>query len=73
MDPIITYLKNGELLEGKTEARILRLKAAHYMLYDDKLYMKGYSMSLLKCVLSSEVKYTMKEIHKSICGNHAGR
>ena len=28
MDPIIAYLKNGELLEEKIEARILWLKAA---------------------------------------------
>ena len=50
MNPIIAYLKNGMLPEGKTEARILRLKAALYVLYDDKLYRRGYSMPLLKCV-----------------------
>ena len=38
MDPIIIYLKNDELPEGKIESRILRLKVAHYVLYDDKLY-----------------------------------
>ena len=30
MDPIITYLRNDELHEGKIEAHILRLKAATY-------------------------------------------
>ena len=43
MDMIIAYLKNGELLENKTEARILRLKAACYVIYDDKLYRRDYS------------------------------
>ena len=47
---IITYLKNDELLENKTEARILRLKVARYVINDDKLYMSGYSILLLKCV-----------------------
>ena len=51
MDSTITYLKNDELLEEKMEASILQLKAARYMLYDDKLYRRGYSMPLLKCVL----------------------
>ena len=31
MDPIIAYLKNVELPENITEARVLRLKAAYYV------------------------------------------
>ena len=72
MDPIITYLKTGEQTEDKIEARILRLKVACYVLYDDKLYRRDYSMSLLKCVTLSEVKYIMREFHEGTCGNHAG-
>ena len=72
MDPIIAYLKNGELIEKKTEARILRLKAVWYLLYYDKLYRSGYSMSLLKCVLPTEATNIMWEIHEGTCGNHAG-
>ena len=41
MDPIISYLKNNELPENKTEARILRLKVACYVIYDDKLFRRG--------------------------------
>ena len=40
------------------------------MLYDDKLYIRGYSISLLKCVPPSKAKYIMKKIHEGICGNH---
>ena len=29
-------------------------------------------MPLLKCVTLFEVDYIMREIHKGICGNHAG-
>ena len=72
MDPIIAYLKNGELPEEKMEARILRLKAAHYVLYDDKLFRRGYSMPLMKCVLPMEAKNIMWEIHEGIYGNQAG-
>ena len=72
MDPIIAYPKNGYLLEEKTEAFFLRLKVAHCMLYDDKLYKMGYSMPFLKCVLPTEVKNIMWKIHEGTCGNHTG-
>ena len=36
MDPIIAYLKISELSENKTKVRILRLKVARYVIYDDK-------------------------------------
>ena len=71
MDPIIAYLKSCELLEEKMEARILRLKIARYVLYNDKLYETSYSMPLLKCVLPTKAKNIMWEIHEGICGNHA--
>ena len=70
MDPIIAYLRNDKLPEGKIEACILRLKAARYIHYDDKLYRRGYSMPLLKCIPPSEKEYIMREIHEGICGNH---
>ena len=71
MDPIIAYLKTGEQPKNKTEAQILRLKAAHYVLYDNKFYRKGYSMQLLKCAIPSEVKHIMREVHEGTYGNHA--
>ena len=71
MDTIVTYLKTGKQLEDKIEARILRLKVARYVLYDDKLYRRGYSMPLLKCATPSEEQYIIREIHKGIYGNHA--
>ena len=61
MDPIVGYLKTGEQLEDKTEAHILQLKVAPYVLYDDYLYRKAYSSPLLKCATPSEAKYIMRE------------
>ena len=43
MTPIITYLKDGRLPEGKDEARKLRIKAAKYVLIDEVLYKRGLS------------------------------
>ena len=71
MDPIIEYLKTSEQPENKTESRIVRLKVARYVLCDDKLYRRAYSMPLVECVTPLEAKYIMREIHEGTCGNHA--
>ena len=62
MDPIIAYLKNDELPENKIEARVLRWKATRYIIYDDKICRRGYSMPFLKCVTPSEANYIMRKI-----------
>ena len=71
MDPIVSYLKNSQLPENKIEARVLRLRAMNYAIYDNKLYRRGYSMPIVKCVAPLEVEYIMREIHEDICRNHA--
>ena len=43
MNPIVSYLKDGKLPEGKDEARKLRVKAAWYFLMDEVLYKRGFS------------------------------
>ena len=57
MDLIVEYLKTGEQPEDKTEARILRLKAARYVLYSDKLYRLGYHATPKMC------QSLIREIH----------
>ena len=37
MTPIVSYLKEGKLLEGKNKARKLRVRAARYVLMDEVL------------------------------------
>ena len=72
MTPIIWYLKDGVLPEDKRKARLLRLKATLYMMYDDQLYKRGFSTPLLKCVNLEGGNYILWEIHEGIYGNHAG-
>ena len=43
MTPIVSYLKDGRLLEEKDEARKLRVKSARYILMDEVLYKRGFS------------------------------
>ena len=43
MTPIISYLKDGNLTEGKDEARRLKFWSAGYVLLNDVLYKRGFS------------------------------
>ena len=72
MTLIIQYLRDGILPEDKNKARRLRLKVAQYILYDGKLYRKGFSTPLLKCIDLEEGNYIFQEIYEGFCSNHAG-
>ena len=43
MAPIVTYLKDGRLLEGKDEARRLRIRSTRYVLMNEMLYKRDFS------------------------------
>ena len=47
MTPIVSYLKDGKLPEGKDEAKKLRIRAARYVLIDEVLYKRGFSQPYL--------------------------
>ena len=70
MAPIIQYLRDSILLEDKSKVRLLRLKATQYILYDGKLYRRGFPTPLLKCVDLKEENYILWEIHEGVCDNH---
>ena len=72
MTPIVSYLKDGKLPEGKDEARKLRVRAARYVLIDEVLYKRGFSQPYLRCLTPDEANYVLREIHEGACGNHSG-
>ena len=43
LTPIVSYLKNGKLPEGKDESRKLRVKSARYVPMNKVLYKRGFS------------------------------
>ena len=43
MTPIVGYLKEGKLPQGRDEARKLKIKSAKYVLMDEVLYKRGFS------------------------------
>ena len=71
MTLVIQYLKDDMFPEDKKKARLLRLKATRYTLYDNQLYKRGFSTPLLKYVDLHKGNHILQEIHEGVCGNYA--
>ena len=72
MTPIVGYLKEGKLPQGRDEAHKLRIKSVKYILMDNVLYKRGFSQPYLRCLAPDEANYVLREVHEGACGNHSG-
>ena len=72
MVPIISYLKEGRLLDDHVSARKLKIWASYFILIGDILYKRSFTHPYLRCLAPDEANYIMIEVHEGICGNHAG-
>ena len=72
MDPIITYIKDGNLPTDLAEARKVKVRSSRFIVLNDKLYKRGFSQPYLKCLDPEDVEYVLREIHERVCGNHSG-
>ena len=70
MTSIIAYLSEGVLPEDKNEARRLMYQLPRYTMLVGKLYRRGYSMPLLKCIAEPDSSNVLREIHEGFCGGH---
>ena len=70
--PLVSYLRNGMLPDGKDAARKLKVQASRFILIKDILYKRGFSRPYLRCLGPEEADYIMREVHEGICGNHLG-
>ncbi|GKV09734.1 hypothetical protein SLEP1_g21190 [Rubroshorea leprosula] len=70
--PLISYLQSGELPEDKSDAKLVRRRAAHFTLIDNRLYKRAASMPLLRCLTPYEAEYAVREVHEGVCGTHIG-
>jgi len=69
--PIVSYLKNNTLTNGKEAARKLKVQAVRFVLIKDVLYKRSFFRPYLRCLSPKEADYVMKEVHEGICGNHS--
>ncbi|GAU39725.1 hypothetical protein TSUD_144910 [Trifolium subterraneum] len=72
MSPVYNFLKSNTLPVDAKEATKVRKRACSYVLLDDKLYRRGFSIPLLKCVEEARVEFILQEIHEGINGQHIG-
>ena len=72
MTPIISFLQDGHLPQDADEARKIKKRADKFIILNDTLYKRGFSLPYLKCVDEDEDQYILEEIHEGICGGHAG-
>ncbi|GLT96674.1 hypothetical protein SLE2022_142800 [Rubroshorea leprosula] len=62
--PLIDCLHSGELPEDPSAAKLIKRRAAHFMLLDNQLYKPAASISLLRCLTPYEAEYAVREIHE---------
>ncbi|XP_016652663.1 PREDICTED: uncharacterized protein LOC107880143 [Prunus mume] len=72
MDPIRDYLTHGFLPEDKAEARRVRYRSSQYLIINNKLYKRGFSLPYLRCLTPDEANSVLREIHEGVYGNHSG-
>jgi len=69
--PIISYLKDGTLLEDRNAFRRLKVQAARFVTIRDVLYKRGFSRLYLSCLAFDKTNYVMREVHEGTCRNHS--
>ena len=70
IDPLVAYLREGALPHDSKEARKLRNQASRYVLYEDRLYKRSYSLPLLRCLRPLEATLALREVHEGLYGSH---
>ena len=71
MDPIVLFLKEDILPEGKSETDKVRRKAPRFWLSEDqKLYKRSFFRPYLLCVHPKASELLLEELHERICGSH---
>ena len=73
MDPIMNFLKDDTLPEGKLEAEKIRRNALRFWLSEDhKLYRHSYSGPYLLCIHPEGFVSLLEKLHEGICGSYTG-
>ena len=72
IDPIFRYLAEGSLPPDREEAWKHRIRASRFIILEGKLYKRGFSQPLLRCLLPSKAIRALHEVHKGTCGSHLG-
>jgi hypothetical protein len=72
MTPVYNFLANETLPSDQKEAAVIKRRSCAYVLLDGTLYIRGFSIPLLKCIEEDKVDYILREIHEGINSQHLG-
>ncbi|XP_072088153.1 uncharacterized protein [Arachis hypogaea] len=72
LDPITSFLESGKLPDDEKGAKALRREAAKYAIIQGRLFKKGLSQPLMKCLHPNQTDYVLREVHERCCGHHIG-
>ncbi|GMH26334.1 hypothetical protein Nepgr_028177 [Nepenthes gracilis] len=72
MTPYVRFLTEETLPEDVNEAKRIKKTAGWYTVLSGRLYRRGYSTPLLKCLTPEEADYALAEVHLGLCGSHIG-
>ncbi|XP_058769007.1 uncharacterized protein LOC131642852 [Vicia villosa] len=72
MTPVYNYLIGDLLPVDPKEASTIRRRACSYVLVENRLYRRGFSIPLLKCINEGTVPHILREIHEGINSQHLG-
>ncbi|XP_057760122.1 uncharacterized protein LOC130980459 [Arachis stenosperma] len=68
--PFLEYISTGAIPRDELKPQHFRRKANLYTSIGGKLYRRGFSQPLLKCLSKDEAKEAMDKVHEGVCGNH---
>lgn len=72
MTPIMEYIEERKLLGDSTEAKMIKRRVCKHTIIEGRLFKRGFSTPLLKCLDSEEAAYTLEEVHEGIADQHLG-
>ncbi|CAJ2665934.1 unnamed protein product [Trifolium pratense] len=72
MTPVYNFLEHGTLPDDQKQAAVVRRRACSYVILDGKLYRRGFSIPLLKCVDEDTADYILRDVHEGINAQHLG-
>lgn len=71
-DPIFKYLIDEVLPSDPIEARRINWMASQYLLLDETLYKRSFTLPLLKSLGSIDADYALREVDEGIYEDHLG-
>ena len=66
MNPILSYLKDGQLPPDHEEAKKIQKRATRFTVLNDELYKRGFFQPYLRCVAEEEARYVLEKVHGGV-------